>query len=330
MDTKSLHSRTFGLLSLGVLALLITLPNSDIGSSNLVKNEPQISVIDIPALNHNSLGPNLPNNTILKQNTPAKVKSNTAPIPIEFRTVGDQTIALTGQGVRIVGDIEMAINTPYNNVIASQRKKQQILPSNIGAISKIAQIVSLQIKNLDLTMMQKAGDVIDTPKLDVPQIKQPELQISEPLQAATSLAQSDIIAKANNIIAPIPMPLSMRPKNQPISLAQNVSKVEKSVSSIKITEIDNKQKLHKVDFYDLVAKREQERNVAVIEPTRPVILPVRERLDIINQQKTANQNEFFLTWQDSQNQRNFRDSGSFIESLPASRGSRIRLDLINQ
>ncbi|MCF6344696.1 MAG: hypothetical protein L3J15_08515, partial [Devosiaceae bacterium] len=294
MDTKSLHSRTLGLLSLGVLALLITLPNSGIGSSNSIKNEPQTSVLDIPAF-----GPNLPNNTILKQNPPAKVKSNATPIPIEFRTVGDQTIALTGQGVRIVGDLEMAINTPYNNIV-SQRKTQQILPSNIGAISKIAQIVSLQIKNLDLTMMQKADDVIDTPKPDVPQVKQPELQISETLQAVTSLAQSDIIARANNIIAPIPMPLSMRPKNQTISTAQNVSKVEKSVSSIKITEIDNKQKLHKVDFYDLVAKREQERNVAIIEPTRPVTLPVRERLDIINQQNPTNQSEFLLTWQNSQ------------------------------
>jgi len=317
MDAKSLHSRTLGLLSLGVLALLIALPNSGIGSSNSIKNESQISAINTPVLNHSSLGPNLPNNTILKQNSLAKVKSNGTPIPIEFRVVGDQTIALTGQGVRIVGDIEMAINTPYNNVIASQRKKQQILPSNIGAISKIAQIVSLQIKNLDLTMMQKADDVTDIPKPDALKVKSSELQISEPLQAVTSLSQSDNIAKANNIIAPIPMPLSMRPKNQTISLAQNISKAEQSVSSIKITEIDNKQKLYKVDFYDLVAKREQERNVAIVEPNRPVILPVKQRLDIINQQN-------------SQNQRNFRDSGSFIERLPANRGNRIRLDLINQ
>lgn len=298
MGAKPLHLRALG-FSLGALALLIALPNSYISSSNSIKSEPQISVLDMLAF-----GPNLP----------AKIKSNRATIPIEFRIVGDQTIALTGQGVRIVGDPEMAINTPYNN-IASQRKQQQIVPSNIAAISKIAQVVSLQIKNLDLTMMQKAddvklaSDVIDIPKLNIPQVKSSELQISESLQAVTSLSQSDTIA-------PIPMPLSMRPKNQPISFAQTVSKVEQSVSSIKITEIDNKQKLHKVDFYDLVAKREQNRNVAIIEPNRPVILPVKQRLDLINQQNY-------------QNQRNFSGSGSFIERLPTNRGGRVRLDLIN-
>ncbi len=284
------------------LAILIIVPSSDILTSKPINNFGDIAKyerLNKPTFQEIGRRAKLDSEP-LAFGSEAPKNLNKDEVSSKSEEIASQQITMTKQGVRIVGDVGMATN--ISNVrlaIQNRLTKKELYLSDSNA--------SPIIKNIE----QETAIAL-TPPVLVANIEMPELE--EILEKTTSTA-------------PIPMPRLVRATKNTVATAQVATKVKQIAQARKITKTSNQHGLYKVDFYDLVASRanKQDDNLQLV-----VQQPNRQRLDRVNQRTPANQSEFFLVWQNQQRTQGFRQTGSFVEQLPARRGSGIRLDLIKR
>jgi len=332
---------TSGWLAWGTLALIIIVPSSDVFFSKVKKNTtlensvnaglPIIAPVKeniqdapaIPMIQHQlketdlSLIDNSHVKTVtaLVEDDSIIVKPLSAPIPIEFRLVGDQQLHVAEAEVkdeevqttttRVVGDVGMTIGS---NMTISKQQDTQDKPI-------------LRFDNQALDMIEGENDEV---KFDGNNGIDEEFLLARAELEVPAEIKEEVVAKK-----PISFNSIIRIKSGNSRLSSLVK--PKSKTRVNVINLQAQNNLKQVNFYELVSASQGSSNIITINNS---VKNNRQRLDRISTNNRNNSgrsrgSQFQEIWHVGQISHDYITQGSFISQLPSQRGSAIRLDLIN-
>jgi len=334
---------TSGWLAWGALALIIIVPSSDVFFSKSKKNialENSVNTglpIIAPVKENIQDAPVIPmvqqqlketNLSLIDETQPKTIitlveddfiiaKPLSAPIPIEFRLVGDQQLRIAETEVkdedeevqttttRVVGDVGMTIGS---NVTISKQHDTQDKPI-------------LRFDSQTFEMIEGENDEV---KFDDDNgIDEEFLLASVELEAPVEIKE-EVVAKKPTLSSSI-----IRIKSGNSRLSTLVKPKSKSRANVIDLQVQNN--LKQVNFYELVSASQGSSNIITINNS---VQNNRQRLDRINTKNMNNfgrsrNSQFQEIWHVGQISHDYITQGSFISQLPSQRGSAIRLDRIN-
>ncbi len=306
--------RTSGWLAWISLALIIGVPSSEIFLSKIKQDKS----VQKGELSENFANKNLDNLHVLnfdtkksdeqvisemssvtarKEKSPAKQVSKAqkqaySPIPIEFRILGDQTTIVSDANVRNSSNLGRDISNSSTRIVGD---------------------VGMTIGSANIILDKQIKEIEEVSSPDLLLYNSSTFKVENGIDEAFLLAQSQ-----ENAIA----------QTSAVEAVKNEIAV---ISSVNVINVPQKQIFQHVDFYDIV---ETDRSSIASVSTNNL---TRQRLDRVqnNSQSTIeiikpiNQVEFYELHKMEQRSQQFVVNGSFLTQLPATRGSLIRLDMVN-
>jgi len=241
-----------------------------------------------------------------------------SPIPIEFRIVGEQPVLIAEltetpiapNPASRVGSEQLAVQPRSTIRVVGDRGMALILADNTDQIVVDAPKPATAPKVVPVTQGDGGGarTAIQTAMLDVT----PYL-LGQPA-----------------IVAPVPMPASMRPNKLARAEVANIANdsfVEDVRASIDNIRRSDDAKLQPVSFHELVGRNAETQSIQQLQdgPRRLDTFPFEE----LQRENTTGDGAFLELWAEGQRPAGFTRFGSFESQLPAQRGDAVRLDLLN-
>lgn len=238
-----------------------------------------------------------------------------SPIPIEFRLVGEQPL--------LTAELPTPLETPYP-VLRLESQSPIVQPRKVRVVGDRG----MALINVDgaeyIAETAPAAVPLETTKTNGEENVAPEV-----VQVAM-MDEAKILIGEPGVVAPIPMPASMRPTEPPREVVASVSD-ESFVEDVRAS-IGNIRRANNTQAQPVVFQKAPSGETDL--GYDPQFGERLQRLDTFpfedfQRDDFAGDSEFYELWAEGEKPAGFSRFGSFSEQFPTRHGNGVRLDLVN-